>query len=254
MKTNEKILKEKLIFVRILPQMKKDLNDDLWNYCKCAYTNLEVITMFVKNIMIPKHHTHTVQHDEPLRIALEKLEQQKIDALPVLNGNKYIGVLTRYNLYKEFFESNVTREEYLQNTACKDIATHQDKYLKGQEIFEKTLLELKHFPLLAVVNDKLEFLGIVTRFDVLEQFQSAFGVQRPGVRIAFTSIETEGRLARLAEIAHHFHEHIISLVTFDETDKLVRRIVMKIEKKDNIERFVKKLEDSGFRILDIHED
>ena len=81
-----------------------------------------------------------------------------------------------------------------------------------------------------------------------------FGVNRPGVRIAFTSVETEGRIARLSEIAHQFHEHIISLVTFDETDKLVRRIVMKVEKKNNIDKFTKKLEEHGFRILSIQED
>jgi hypothetical protein len=92
------------------------------------------------------------------------------------------------------------------------------------------LLDLKDFPLLAVVGPNHNFLGITTRSDVLSSFQSAFGVNRPGVRIAFTSVETEGRIARLSEIAHQFHEHIISLVTFDETDRLVRRIVMKIEK------------------------
>lgn len=94
----------------------------------------------------------------------------------------------------------------------------------------------------------------MTRSDVLGQFESAFGVHREGVRIAFTSVETEGRIARLADIAHQFHEHIISLVTLDETDKLVCRIVMKVEKKNNLTRFINKLEESGFRILDIHED
>lgn len=62
------------------------------------------------------------------------------------------------------------------------------------------------------------------------------------------------RIARLAEIAHYFHEHIISLVTFDETDKLVRRIVMKVEKNNNLDKFISKLEKSGFRVLDITED
>lgn len=226
----------------------------MWNIVSVANTNPEVITMFVKNIMIPKHKAHTVQHDESLKLALEKLEAQHIDALPVLNGNQYVGILTRYNLYENFFNTNQPKEDYLQNRVCSDIATHKDKYLSGQEIFENTLWDLKDFPLLAVVNDQHEFEGIVTRFDVLEQFQSAFGVNRKGVRIAFTSIESEGRIARLSEIAHQFHEHIISLVTFDETDKLIRRIVMRIEKKDNLDKFIKKLEDSGFRILDIHED
>lgn len=210
--------------------------------------------MFVKNIMIPKHNSITVQYNENLKVALQKLEEHKIDGIPVLNGNQYAGIVTRYNLYENYFNSNLARDEYLEKTSCAEIATYQEKYLEGQEIFENTLLDLKDFPLLAVVGEKREFLGIITRFDVLEQFQSAFGVKRPGVRIAFTSIESEGRLARLADIAHHFHEHIISLVTFDETDKLVRRIVMKVEKKDNIDKFIRKLEDSGFRILDIHED
>lgn len=223
-------------------------------YSKCVYNNPEVMNMFVKNIMIPKHSTHTIQQNEPLQAALQKLEEHKIDGLPVLDGNQYAGVITRYTLYENFFHANMSKEDYLQNKRCSDIAIYRDKYLRGQEIFENTLLELKHFPLLAVVDENNEYKGIVTRFDVLEHFQSAFGTKRSGVRIAFTSIESEGRIARLAEIAHQFQEQIISLVTFDETDKLVRRIVMKVEKKDNIKKFIKKLEDAGFRILDIHED
>ncbi|WP_066312803.1 CBS domain-containing protein [Bacillus sp. FJAT-29814] len=210
--------------------------------------------MFVKNIMIPKHECITAQENETIKAALEKLEANQIDGIPVLAGDKYLGVVTRYNIYLNFFNSNQSKEDYLTATSVKDIAVHQDKYLKGAELFEKTMLDLKDFPLLAVVDENKTFLGVVTRSDVLGQFESAFGVNRPGVRIAFTSVETEGRIARLSEIAHHFHEHIISLVTFDETDKLVRRIVMKIEKKDNIDKFVKKLEEHGFRVLSIQED
>ncbi|WP_066060904.1 CBS domain-containing protein [Neobacillus soli] len=210
--------------------------------------------MFVKNIMIAKHDCFTAQADVTLKEALERLELHQIDGLPVLNGEKYLGVVTRYNIYENYFLSENPKDEYLSSTFVKDIVTHQDKFLEGRELFEKTLLDLKDFPLLAVVDKNRNFLGAVTRSDVISAFESAFGVNRPGVRIAFTSVETEGRIARLSEIAHHFHEHIISLVTFDETDKLVRRIVMKIERKDNIDKFTKKLEEHGFRILSIEED
>ncbi len=210
--------------------------------------------MFVKNIMIPKHECFTAQIDMTLEEALASLEEHHIDGLPILDGEKYAGVVTRYGIYENYFISNKQKNEYLTSTLVRDIATHKEKFLKGSELFEKTLLDLKDFPLLAVVDNNHYFLGAVTRSDVLSSFESAFGVNRPGVRIAFTSVETEGRIARLSEIAHQFHEHIISLVTFDETDKLVRRIVMKIEKKDNIDRFTKKLEEHGFRILGIQED
>jgi len=205
-------------------------------------------------MMIPQHACVTVQEDSTLSEALEQLEAKQIDGVPVLQGEKYLGVVTRYKIYESYFLSGKQKDDFLKNSKVKDIATHQEKYLLGEEVFEKTLLDLKDFPLLAVVNSERKFLGVVTRSDVLSTFQSAFGVNRPGVRIAFTSVETEGRIARLSEIAHHFHEHIISLVTFDETDKLVRRIVMKVEKKDNIDRFTKKLEEQGFRILSIQED
>lgn len=205
-------------------------------------------------MMIPNHACVTVQEDTTLGAALEQLETNQIDGVPVLQGETYLGVVTRYNIYESYFLSGKQKDEYLSSVTVKEIATHQEKFLLGEEVFEKTLLDLKDFPLLAVVDINRKFLGVVTRSDVLSTFQSAFGVNRPGVRIAFTSVETEGRIARLSEIAHHFHEHIISLVTFDETDKLVRRIVMKVEKKDNIDRFTKKLEEQGFRILSIQED
>ncbi|WP_243296950.1 CBS domain-containing protein [Bacillus litorisediminis] len=210
--------------------------------------------MFVKSIMLPKHKCFTVSKDESLQVALKRLEEHGVDGLPVLDGNKYVGIITRYSIYSNFFTSNLDKKVFLSETTAEQVASHQEQYLEGNEIFEHTLLALKDFPLLAVVDHEKNFLGIVTRFDVLEQFQSAFGMKRKGVRIAFTSVETEGRIARLSEIARQFHESIISLVTFDETDKLVRRIVMKIEKKDNINKFIQKLEDSGFRVLDINED
>lgn len=210
--------------------------------------------MFVKSIMIPKHHCYVISHKDSLMKALNKLEEEQIDGLPVLDGNTYVGTVTRYSIYENFFKSQQTKEEFLTSTTVSQIATHQDRFLEGNEIFENVLLDLKDYPLLSVVDENRKFLGVVTRSDVLEQFGSAFGVHRSGIRIAFTSVETEGRIAKLAEIAHQFHEHIISLVTFDETDKLVRRMVLKIEKNNNIDKFVKKLEDFGFRILNIHED
>jgi len=210
--------------------------------------------MFAKSIMIPKHRCVVVSVDDSVETALNLLETRGIDCLPVLNGDEYAGVITHYHIYKNFYESNLSKGEFLQSKKVKDVATHQEKYLKGNEIFEETLVELKDFPLLSVVDEQNIFLGIVTRFDVLEQFQSAFGVHKPGVRIAFSSVEVEGRISRLADIIGQFHESVISLVTFDETDKLVRRIVLKIEKRDNIDKFVSKLESSGFRILHIVED
>ncbi|MGE6258865.1 CBS domain-containing protein [Heyndrickxia sporothermodurans] len=210
--------------------------------------------MFAKNIMIPKARCFYVNAEDSLEHALEVLRYKKVDGLPVLSGDEYVGMITHYHIYKNYFHSQMSKEEFLQNTKVKEIATHQEIFFQGTEIFENTLVELKDFPLFAVVDETRKFLGVVTRFDVIEQFQSAFGIKRPGIRIAFSSVEVEGRIARLANIIQQYHESVISLVTFDETDKLVRRIILKIEKRDNINKFITSLEESGFRVLNITED
>ncbi|TFE00434.1 HPP family protein [Jeotgalibacillus sp. R-1-5s-1] len=210
--------------------------------------------MFTKSAMVPAAKSFTVQVDDSVKKVIDLLEEKEIDALPVLEGVYYRGVVTRYHIYKAFFESALSKDDFYQNTTAGDVLTHENTYLKGDEIFETTLYELNDFPLISVADENKVFKGIVTRYDVFNQFQSAFGMHKKGVRIAFTSVETEGRISRLAELIQQFHESVISLVTFDETDKLVRRIVLKLEKKDNIDKFIQKLEKSGFRVLDIKED
>jgi CBS domain-containing protein len=210
--------------------------------------------LFVKSAMIPKHKCYVVNENDSIGKTLDVMEHHKIDGLPVLSNDKYAGVVTRYNIYQNFFLSGMERDKFLNETKASDIAIHQDKFLIESNVFEDTLVELQDFPILSVIDENRNFLGLITRFDVLDQFKGAFGMERKGVRISFTSVETEGRIARLGDIIQQYSESVISLVTFDATDKLLRRIVMKIEKKDNIDKFINKLEKSGFRILHIKEE
>ncbi len=210
--------------------------------------------MFVKNAMIPKHKCYVVNEDDSIEKTLAVLEHHKIDGVPVLSNEEYVGVITRYNIYQSFFLSGMDKESFLKEKKAKEIAIYQEKFLTDSNVFEDTLVELKDFPILAVVGSDRKFLGLITRFDVLDQFRSAFGMDQKGVRIAFSSVETEGRIARLGDIIQQYSESVISLVTFDESDKLLRRIVLKVEKKDNMDKFLSKLEKSGFRILHIQED
>lgn len=209
--------------------------------------------MFVKNIMITKYHCITVPYNCDLQQVLKVIDEHQIEGVPVLKDDLYVGTITRYRIYKSAFLSDLPRETFLNNTKAEDIAEHNVTLLGG-EIFERVFLDLKETPLLAVVDEQNHFHGIVTRFDVLEQFQSAFGMNSPGIRLALTTVETKGRIARLTELTRQYQVQIISLVTFDETDKLVRRIVLKIAKAPNTEKFIQKLEESGFRVLHMNDN
>lgn len=209
--------------------------------------------MFVKSVMVKREKCFTVKPTDTVEKGFELLEKHGIDALPVIDGTKFLGMFTWYHTSQAFFRSGKSKEEFIKETKVQEVAVNQDVSLKLDDVFEKAIVELNDFPIIAVV-DRTEFLGIVTRYDVMTQLESAFGMREEGTRITFTSVESEGRIGRLADIIEKYKESVISLVTFDETDKLVRRIVLKIKKKDNLERFLKELEKSGFRVMDIAED
>ncbi|MBO9128272.1 CBS domain-containing protein [Bacillus sp. 165] len=210
--------------------------------------------MFVKSIMIPRHRCITVQYEDNLAVALTKMEEYDIESLPVIKDERYEGVITRFGIYEDFFHSSMSKDEFLEQTKAGEAARRKDVYFKGEEVFENALLTLKSFPLAPVIDESNKLLGIVTRFDVLDQFRSAFGVGKSGVRIAVACIEAEGQIAKIADLSKSYHDNIISLSTFDETDKLMRRIVIKVEKNKNMDKFIHKLETAGFKVLDIQED
>ena len=87
--------------------------------------------MFAKSIMIPKHRCIVVNIEDTVETALNLLENRGIDCIPVLNGDEYAGVITHYHIYKNFFESNSSKEEFVQTKRVRDIATHQEKYLQS---------------------------------------------------------------------------------------------------------------------------
>ncbi|MCA0985820.1 CBS domain-containing protein [Guptibacillus algicola] len=210
--------------------------------------------MFVRSAMKTIRETVYVKYDTSLEETLEILKNNQIDGVPVIQEGKYRGIVTFNRIYKTFFKSEIAdKAQFLRETKAGDIAYQKDVTVDKEAVFETTLLLVNDAPLVAVVDEKEECIGIITRADILDQFQSAFGMRKSGVRIAFASSETEGRIARLAKIAKSFHENIISLSTFDETNQNVRRIVMKIEKKENIDQFIAKLEQNGFKVLDIKE-
>ncbi|MCK1998046.1 CBS domain-containing protein [Psychrobacillus psychrodurans] len=209
--------------------------------------------MFVKSVMIPKEKCITVQVDTSVSSALRVLEEKEMDALPILDNGQYVGMFNKYLLYKAHFYSNLEKQTFMEQTKVTDIMTNEDIFVGYEEVFENAMIKLHDFPVLAVVEDG-KFLGLVTRYDSVIQFKSAFGMNSKGTRITFTSVESEGRIQKMTDVLHKYHASVISIVTFDETDKLFRRIVLKIENDSKIDRILADLEKAGFRVLHIDKE
>ncbi|GAA5415394.1 hypothetical protein Pryu01_00418 [Paraliobacillus ryukyuensis] len=208
--------------------------------------------MFVRSTMKPSYKCSVASPDQPVKEVLEKLDKKDIQAMPVVDENqKFLGMISVQTIYKANFHAKQDQETFLNQVKVKEVMTHENLYINKNDVFEETLTTFKDYPILAVVGEEKKFLGIVTRYDVIEQFESVFGMKRSGIRIAFTSEESAGRFARLTEILQSLHANIISVITFDETDKLARRIVLKVDQDVKIEKLKHRLEKAGFRVLDV---
>lgn len=212
--------------------------------------------MYLKTIMVPKEKCYVASPDDTVKSVIDKLEHHGIDGMPVVQQGEYLGTATRYNIFRHFFfmKEAKTREEFIETTKIKDILALDEYSVTDESLFEESFLSLQDFPILSIINKRNEFLGIVTRYDVMNQFKSAFGMDKTGVRIAITSVDAEGRIKRLAQAMQKFKLNAISFVTFDETDKMHRRMIIKVEKDKNIPKFTDYLKKHGFKILDIQQD
>lgn len=212
--------------------------------------------MYLKTIMVPKEKCYVASPDDSVKSVIDKLEHHGIDGMPVVSQGEYLGTATRYNIFRHFFfmKEAKTRDEFIETTKIKDILALDEYSLTDDSLFEESFLSLQDFPILSIINKRNEFLGIVTRYDVMNQFKSAFGMDKPGVRIAITSVDAEGRIKRLAQAMQKFKLNAISFVTFDETDKMHRRMIIKVEQDKNIIKFTDYLKKHGFKILDIQQD
>ncbi|MGM8213996.1 CBS domain-containing protein [Bacillaceae bacterium W0354] len=210
--------------------------------------------MFVKSIMLPANRCFTASKNETLKEVIEAFDRHDIEGMPVIEDGKYIGMISKQRIYEYYFEIvEENKEKFLSTRYVHELVNNENFYVEMEDVFEKTLKTLKGYPIIAVVDEEKNFLGLVSRYDVIEQFESAFGLKKSGVRIAFSAQEQEGSLAKVSEVLKKYNENVIALATFDETGKLARRIVLKVEKNEQTNQFINQLEKSGFRILDVKE-
>ncbi|MBR7553275.1 CBS domain-containing protein [Allobacillus sp. GCM10007491] len=210
--------------------------------------------MFVRSVMMPKSECHFAEGEESLQEVLDTFDKYDIEGMPVVEQGKYKGMITKQRIYEYYFEVvEENKQLFLENHRVNEVLSNENIYVYKDEVFESAFTTLKGAPIIAVIDHDKTFLGIVTRYDVIEQFESVFGMKKRGTRITFSTTEQEGVLYRLTNVIRSHQVNVISLTTFDETGKLARRIVLKIDTQENSQKFIDELEKNGFRILDVKE-
>lgn len=208
--------------------------------------------MFIRNYMLPMKNLTTLNLEDSLRVALEKINEGDFLSLPVLDGNTFKGFLLKESIYRIYLESGkCNRDEYLDNTKVEEVYTNEVKSVYADERIEKAsyLLQEVRTPFLPVFDANDRFVGILTHLAIFNAFSEIFGIQE-GTRIVVSMFDVPGQLAKLTDIIRKENINIINFTIMDPKVLNLIQVILRVDSVDT-DRLIQKIETAGFKIGEV---
>ncbi len=203
--------------------------------------------MKVKTIMIPFPELKSVSVDNTLREALQIIEDNQLFSMPVVDGKKFIGVLSKRYVYETYFkEFEGTKEEFLDKKVIELMKTRLETISVEKPIEEAALMFINSkVRFIPVTNEKEELVGIVTQQAIFKQYQKIFGSKKD--TFVVVTYDFKGVLARISEIIARHGGNIKNIVQIDTETIGLQEIFITVEGK-NFDKVVKALIKNGFDV------
>ncbi|WP_142413215.1 CBS domain-containing protein [Hathewaya massiliensis] len=205
--------------------------------------------MFVNNLMLSKDKLITVSPKDTVKKALELIEEYKFLSIPVAEGEKFYGAISKERIYTFYFEKNLDKKSLLGEFLVENIMREDVPKIGPMEQIEEAahFLATKNTAFVAVVDHANTFHGIITHNAVFKQFTELFGLNR-GKRIAVIAYDIPGQISKLSKIITENNAQIISFVVVDPKSLTeVKEIVVRIN-TENYDDVMAKVKDAGFKI------
>lgn len=208
--------------------------------------------MMVKNIMIPIEKLTTVALEDTVKDTIALIDAHNLLSLPVVQGNKFVGIISKKYIFEEYFKSNEDKEEFLERKVAEFMKTKIDAVSERDlvEVPGKILTE-HNLQFVPVVNEKGNFNGIVTHKAIFKTFNKILGVGH--TRIEVITRDVKGRLAALTEIITKQDVNILSIAEIDIEVMNLREIIMRVDSK-NIKALIEALNGGGFTVKRVDEE
>lgn len=202
--------------------------------------------MLVKNIMIPIEKLTVVSIDKTVGETIELIDSHQLLSLPVVDGKAFVGVISKKYMFEEYFNRNLTKEEFTKQKIADFMKTKIDSVLERDlvEVPAKILSD-KNVQFIPVLNEKGHFRGIVTHKAIFKIFTKILGFGH--TRIEIITADVKGRLATLTEIISKQNANIISIAEVDVEVMNLREIILRVD-TDNTKKLVQALETGGFKV------
>lgn len=206
--------------------------------------------MRVKAIMMPFNKLTCISVDNTVEEAMKIIDEQGLLSLPVVNGQEFIGVLSKQYLFEEYFKNYAgTKEEFIARKVMDFMKTKIETIGENTRIEEaaaKFITSKVRF--IPITNDRNMLLGIVTQQAVFKEYQKIFGNKHNSM--AIYTYDIRGVLGKICELIAKEGGDICNMMVIPTDVMDLAEIFLRIEAKD-FEKVVRALERRGYDVRDV---
>lgn len=197
----------------------------------------------------------TVPETMPVQEAEELMRKHKIRRLPVVSGDKLVGIVTEIDILRVTPSSATSLSVFelnylLSRLQVKEAMTKNPRTISPEATIEEAALIMRENnvgALPVVENGKL--VGIITESDIFDAFIDLMGLRKTGTRVV---IDVENRLGVLAEVTEIIKAHGVNIISLacqckEETSG---EVVLRLDTQ-NPKSLLADLEKRGYRVVHV---
>jgi acetoin utilization protein AcuB len=207
--------------------------------------------MYVKRKMTA--NPYTISFDAPINEAIELMREKGIKRIPVMQGEKVVGMLTHVDIQTlsspKATTLSVFELNYLLSKAkvC-DAMTKEVITISPDALLEEAAVLMRENRISSLVvmeNNKL--VGIITESDIFDAFIDLLGFREAGSRITVEAADVPGAIATIGGIFSSFDANITHIAVYrgnaGKSDVVIRTNTI------NTDAIEKKLEENGYKVV-----
>ena len=212
--------------------------------------------MFVHRRM--KKRVITIGTTNSLLEAKLTMKHHKINQLPVTEGKKLVGIISKRDiqgatmpliLLEELPEGKI--RSLLESTMVEKLMAKEPVTAMISDTLEDAVIMIHDYRInsLPVLDEEGSLCGIITKTDILKAFMEAMGVNEISHRIEVVVNDKPGALAEVVNTIKEFNSNLISVMTTPYSEKGKRIVYIRIATL-NVNPIKEALRKKGITILE----
>lgn len=206
--------------------------------------------MRISAILTPAKNLTALSLTDTARDAVKLIEENGFLSLPVVDGTKFVGFLSKQYIYDIYFKENRPDFDAFMDRPVKDFIHNQVEVVSENILVEEAadIFFNNKVRFIPVVNDYGEFAGIVTQKALFGIITKIYGIHDP--KISILTSDFKGTLAKISDIISKYGGNITNVVNTSADVMGLQEISIRL-KAANIDEIVRKLDENGFKVREL---